>query len=1107
MSNYVQPAPNAAALGKYVDYPISYYTGTPNISVPIYNLKDGAANVSVSLSYHPSGIRLAELSSWVGLGWALNAGGMITRTIKGAPDEGSKIAGTGTKPRGYWSDSGLTKMAHLPNPHGGYISAADSNQQMGLYTIWQITAGASDGEPDIFSFNFGGYSGKFVFDEYRNPRLLATDDILINYTMDGITGSFGTWIFTTPDGAKYYFGENSKYEITQSATGGITDPNSTYPSSWMLTKIVYPNSKDTVFYNYTGESYSYFDLGQESRIFYGGAVNGGDNVRNACSISDPIDLPHNIYKTTVNGQRLTSIVSPNYTIRFVPGAARQDLVAATNSYRLDSVKIFTNAGQCIKQELLSYSYFQSSTSNNFNTYITGPLNGDTTDSKRLKLLSVKEYSGDGASAIPAYVFSYQETNQLPRRLSYDQDHWGFCNNSSGAANNKFTPEVHHSICNNIGYGFTAANRQPSWPAMQAFSIKSIKDPLGVLTSFVFEPHASTQPAPDTLVGGLRIHAITTTDSVTGMVQTRTFNYGTGGVLYRSPQYLVAPKNEYYFSGYSWPSISTTYKGYSYDNNELFFLIRQSQSIVPMQDFQGNHIGYPIVKETFGPNGEGGSKVYYFMADQNVRDNSRLDMSNFTAYATVSNGSLGVPETGLFGNGQWNQIAPENLVYYGGYNSNYYFPYAPQQVDFRRGQLMSEETYDSTHNIIKDVINTYQSTFNEKYWIRGFKAHRVMPPTGTMRYDAMTFYKLHTGISHLISTKMVDYKDGKSMTSVTRYGYESNYHTKRTSDTTTNSLGDSIINKTYYSFDYTSAADNVFAKMKARNMLVPVSTRTWKNNQLLGGSITKFADFASSSSDTFINPSKMYALETSAPMSTGSAGENIAFTTQYTTLIPNSNFIEKASFNFNGTTGRIIGQHLSNDKNQAMIWDNNLRLPLAQVDNAYFTDVAYTGFETAEAGNWTYNAGSVVSDATAPTGVKGYNLSGGISKSSLNSSQKYILSYWSKSGAGVTVTGGTQSNSVTGRVMNNWTYHELTVTGTTSVSLSGSGSIDEVRLYPALAQMTTYTYDALFRLAATCSANNTVSYYEYDSFNRLVDLKDQYGNIIKAFEYNYGQLSR
>jgi hypothetical protein len=755
---------------------------------------------------------------------------------------------------------------------------------------------------------------------------------------------------------------------------------------------------------------------------------------------------------------------------------------------------------------LSYSYFQSTTANNYSAIVASHIT-DTTDSKRLKLLSVKEYSGDGLTAKPPYVFSYQETQQLPRRLSYDQDHWGFSNNASGAGNKRFTPRVNHSICTYLGGFNTFAIRQPSWPAMQAFTIKSIKDPLGVLTAFEFENHKSTMLNIDSIVGGLRIHKISTTDSVTGSVQTRLFDYGTGGVLYHIPQYLFAPINEYYWLGYSWPIISTTYRGYSYDNNELLFLMKQSQSVVPLQDFQGNHIGYPYVKEIFGVNGEGGSKIYWFMADQNVRNNSRLDISNFTAYSTVNNGPLNVPEAGLHGNGQWNQIPPENLTYYQGYNVENYFPYSPQQVDFRRGMLMSEETYDSGNVILKNVINTYAETINEKNLIRGFKVYRAAEPGSGMKFDAMTFYKLHTGISHLISTQSADYKDGKAMVSVTRYGYESAYHTQKTSDTTVNSIGDSIINKTYYSFDYTSAADNVFAKMKARNMLVPVSTRSWKNNQLLGGSITKFADFASSSSDTFINPSKMYALETSAPMSAGTAGENIAFTTQYNTLIPNANFIEKASFNFNGTTGRIMGQHLSNDKNQAMIWDNSLCLPLAQVDNAYIGDVAYAGFETAETGNWTYSSGSVVSDATAPTGVKGYNLSGAISKSSLTSSQKYILSYWSKSGASVSVTGGTQSNSVTGRVMNNWTYHELTVTGTTSISLSGSGSIDEVRLYPALAQMTTYTYDALFRLTATCSANSTVSYYEYDSFNRLVDIKDQYGNIMKAFEYNYGQLSR
>lgn len=1114
MSSYVQPAPNVASLGKYVDYPIGYYTGTPNISVPIYNLKDGAANVPVSLSYHASGIRVSETASWVGLGWALNAGGMVTRTIKGAPDEGSKVPGTGTLPRGYWSDYGLTQMAHLPNPLNGFISAADSNQQMGLYTIWQMQAGASDGEPDIFTFNFNGYSGKFVFDETRTPRLLADQDIKISVSQDVTTSSFGTWVFTTPDGAKYYFGENSRYEITAvKSPGGFPDPNSTYPSSWFLTRIVYPNTKDTVYFNYAPETYSYFDLGQETKIYNGSG--GGNNAANACSINDPSDLPKNVYQTTVSGLRLTNIKSANYNIVFGAHLQRQDIISSTSNfpYSLDSVNVFNSAGQCLKQVVLTHGYFKSTLTNNISIYIQSPLAGDTTDTKRLKLLSVKELSGDGSSGKPPYIFAYQEASQLPRRISYDQDHWGFSNNSNGAANNKFTPRVSHSICNYISGSATFAIRQAKWPEMQSFSIKSVKDPLGVTTLFEFESHKSTQLYPDSLVGGLRIHKITTADSVTGKSQIRSFDYGTGGVVYHVPKYLLIPINEFYWTGYFWPIISTTYRGYTFDQNSLLFLFKQSQSVVPLQDFQGNHIGYPIVKEITGPNGEGGAKVYYFMADQNVRLNSRLDISNFTKNATVSNGPLGVPQTGLYGNGQWNNIAPENLTYYQGYNVDEYYPAAPSQVDFKRGQLMSEETYDSGLVLIRNVMNIYKETINEKNLIRGFKVFRVNQPQNpnyadpTGYYDALTFYKLHTGISHLSSTQTTDYKDGKIFTTTANYDYESAYHTQKTSETTVNSLGDSIVNKTYYSFDYTAAADPVFAKMKSRNMLLPVSSRTWKNKQLVGGSITQFKDFATVGTDTLINPSKMYALETSAPLTVAQAGETVALTSQFTTLLPNTNFIEKANFNFDGTTGRISDQKLVNDKNQSMIWENNLRLPLAQIDNAYFGDVAYSSFETSEKGNWIYNTASVATATTPPTGTKGYSFSGGISKASLTAAQKYILSYWSNAGTTVTVTGGTQTNNITGRVLNGWTYHELTITGTTSISLGGTGTIDEVRLHPSTAQMTTYTYDALLRLVATCSANSTFSYYEYDSFNRLVDIKDQYGNIIKAFEYNYGQLAR
>ena len=164
MSNLVQPAPNVASMGKYVDYPVSYYTGTPNISIPIYDLKDGSASVPISLSYHSSGIRVSEMASWVGLGWTLNATGMIARSVRGAPDEGSRVGGNGTLPLGYYRDSGLSKLSLLPYPDGNAMTTRhDSNLTMPNYTVPQMQAGASDGEPDLFTFSMNGYGGKFVF--------------------------------------------------------------------------------------------------------------------------------------------------------------------------------------------------------------------------------------------------------------------------------------------------------------------------------------------------------------------------------------------------------------------------------------------------------------------------------------------------------------------------------------------------------------------------------------------------------------------------------------------------------------------------------------------------------------------------------------------------------------------------------------------------------------------------------------------------------------------------------------------------------------------------------------------------------------------------------
>jgi YD repeat-containing protein len=64
------------------------------------------------------------------------------------------------------------------------------------------------------------------------------------------------------------------------------------------------------------------------------------------------------------------------------------------------------------------------------------------------------------------------------------------------------------------------------------------------------------------------------------------------------------------------------------------------------------------------------------------------------------------------------------------------------------------------------------------------------------------------------------------------------------------------------------------------------------------------------------------------------------------------------------------------------------------------------------------------------------------------------------------------------------------------------NIDELRLYPAAAQMSTFTYEPLVGLTSTTDANGKSQYYDYDQVNRLATVKDNDGNIVKNYKYHY-----
>lgn len=85
----VPKAPDVAALEKYIDFPVEKSTGTVNVSIPIYTLSIKNFNLPISLNYHTGGIKVDEMANNCGLGWALVAGGTLSRTIKSYPDEGA----------------------------------------------------------------------------------------------------------------------------------------------------------------------------------------------------------------------------------------------------------------------------------------------------------------------------------------------------------------------------------------------------------------------------------------------------------------------------------------------------------------------------------------------------------------------------------------------------------------------------------------------------------------------------------------------------------------------------------------------------------------------------------------------------------------------------------------------------------------------------------------------------------------------------------------------------------------------------------------------------------------------------------------------------------
>lgn len=201
---------NATSLGQFGDVPVSLYTGTPDISVPIHKLNERGVELDISLQYNAKGVRVEDVPGWVGQNWALNAGGVITRSVRGStydelnffrdkdimnhlvtPDyaEWSTSLGEGSFylpifQRGYFYHAAKLNTVNWNNYSYLYGLAYDSYLNIYQNQEWKKQNWRMDLEPDIFTFNFMGHSGHFFLGHDGQWKVSSKSNLKVVCNLD-----------------------------------------------------------------------------------------------------------------------------------------------------------------------------------------------------------------------------------------------------------------------------------------------------------------------------------------------------------------------------------------------------------------------------------------------------------------------------------------------------------------------------------------------------------------------------------------------------------------------------------------------------------------------------------------------------------------------------------------------------------------------------------------------------------------------------------------------------------------------------------------------------------------------------------------------------------
>jgi len=387
----VPSSPTTYNFAKFGNIPQNNSTGAFSYSIPIYQIQSDDISHAIELNYHSSGVKIDEIASNVGMGFVLNMGGIISRVMRGKPDE------MATR----WYPASATQ---LKGQEERIKSIADP-----------ISPSNYDVERDWFNFNVNGISGTFYFDENLGVHVESKQHLEVTYQSGEPINNIGYGTpstFTIRDGRgySYVFGGSNDYLEGMRFYTNCAPGAEMYYSAWFLREIISPNGNKITF-SYIENAMSYSLSKEASWLIdrscpidrFSPFIEYKSDYRECISFSNIIS--HSLSKIIFNGGE----VNINY-----------------NPYRVD------NGGKSVKDLSIKNSTGEIIKTVNF-TYNPAPANGSlAAEDYRLFLMNLTIGSANGTIKEP-YSFEYYDKELLPTRLTFRRDKYGYYNGSGNVS--------------------------------------------------------------------------------------------------------------------------------------------------------------------------------------------------------------------------------------------------------------------------------------------------------------------------------------------------------------------------------------------------------------------------------------------------------------------------------------------------------------------------------------------------------------------------------------------------------------------------------------------------------------------------------------------------